>query len=57
MIPYIIEFTLGDRRMVQKLSKVWMDGKLILREEANVRILTHSVHYGLAVFKGNRCYL
>jgi branched-chain amino acid aminotransferase len=34
-----------------------MDGKLIPWEEANVYILTHSLHYGLAVFEGIRCYL
>ena len=43
--------------MVQKLSKIWLDGKLIPWEEANVHILTHSLHYGLAVFEGIRCYL
>ena len=43
--------------MVEKLSKIWMDGKLIPWEEANVHILTHSLHYGLAVFEGIRCYI
>lgn len=43
--------------MVQKLSKIWTDGKLIPWEEANVHILTHSLRYGLAVFEGIRCYL
>jgi branched-chain amino acid aminotransferase len=43
--------------MVQKVSKIWMDGRLIPWEEANVHILTHSLHYGLAVFEGIRCYL
>ena len=43
--------------MVQKVSKIWMDGKLIPWEEANVHILTHSLHYGLAMFEGIRCYL
>ena len=43
--------------MVQKVSKIWMDGKLIPWEEANVHILTHSLHYGLAVFEGIRCYV
>jgi branched-chain amino acid aminotransferase len=43
--------------MVQKVSKIWMDGKLIPWEEANVHILTHSLHYGLAVFEGIRCYI
>ena len=43
--------------MVQKGSKIWMDGKTIPWEEANVHILTHSLHYGLGVFEGIRCYL
>jgi branched-chain amino acid aminotransferase len=43
--------------MVQKVSKIWMDGKLIPWEEAHVHILTHSLHYGLGVFEGIRCYL
>lgn len=43
--------------MVQKVSKIWMDGKLIPWEEANVHILTHSLHYGLGAFEGIRCYL
>ncbi len=42
--------------MVQKVEKIWMDGKFIRWEEANVHILTHSLHYGLAVFEGIRCY-
>ena len=43
--------------MVQKVEKIWMDGKLVPWEEANVHILTHTLHYGLAVFEGIRCYL
>jgi len=43
--------------MVEKVSKIWMNGKLIPWEEANIHILTHSLHYGLAVFEGIRCYL
>ena len=39
--------------MVEKVSKIWMDGNLIPWEEANVHILTHSLHYGLAVFEGS----
>lgn len=42
--------------MVQKMEKIWMDGKFIRWEEANVHILTHSLHYGLAIFEGIRCY-
>lgn len=41
---------------ITKTSKIWLDGKLIPWEEANVHILTHSLHYGLAVFEGIRAY-
>jgi branched-chain amino acid aminotransferase len=43
--------------MVQKLEKIWMDGKLIPWDEAKVHVLTHTLHYGLGVFEGIRCYL
>jgi len=43
--------------MVQKVEKIWMDGRLIPWDEANVHILTHSLHYGMGVFEGIRCYL
>lgn len=33
-----------------------MDGKLVPWDEANVHVLTHSLHYGLGVFEGIRCY-
>ncbi len=33
-----------------------MDGALIPYDEANVHVLSHSLHYGLAVFEGMRCY-
>jgi branched-chain amino acid aminotransferase len=42
--------------MVEKMDKIWMDGKLIPWDEANVHILTHTLHYGLGVFEGIRCY-
>ena len=39
-----------------KADKVWMDGKLIAWNEANVHVMTHALHYGLGVFEGIRCY-
>ncbi len=42
--------------MVNKAKKIWLDGKLINWDDANVHILTHSLHYGLGVFEGIRCY-
>lgn len=43
--------------MVQKMEKIWMDGKLIPWDEAKVHVLTHTLHYGLGIFEGIRCYL
>ena len=42
--------------MVKKVAKIWMDGKLIGWDEANVHVLTHTLHYGLGVFEGIRFY-
>lgn len=41
---------------ITETDKVWMDGKLVDWGEANVHILTHSLHYGSAVFEGIRAY-
>src|SRR5579863_542818 len=37
-------------------KKIWMDGALVDWEDANVHVLTHSLHYGTAVFEGIRAY-
>ncbi|MBM4146693.1 MAG: branched-chain amino acid transaminase [Nitrospira sp.] len=42
--------------MIQKTEKIWMDGRFIDWDNANVHILTHTLHYGLGVFEGIRCY-
>jgi branched-chain amino acid aminotransferase len=42
--------------MVVKLKKIWLDGKLVDWDDAQVHILTHSLHYGVAAFEGIRCY-
>ena len=42
--------------MVDKVDKVWMDGRLVPWEDANVHIMTHTLHYGLGAFEGIRCY-
>lgn len=39
------------------MERIWMDGEFIRWEEAKVHILTHTLHYGLGVFEGIRCYL
>ncbi len=33
-----------------------MDGKFVPWHDANVHVLTHTLHYGLGVFEGIRCY-
>ncbi len=43
--------------MVEKVNKIWMDGELIPWEEAKIHVLTHTLHYGLGVFEGIRCYV
>ena len=42
--------------MLEPVEKIWMDGKFVAWSDANVHILTHSLHYGLAAFEGIRCY-
>jgi len=42
--------------MVDKVEKIWFDGKLVNWDEAQVHVLTHTLHYGLGVFEGIRCY-
>lgn len=42
--------------MLEPVEKIWMDGKFVAWQDANVHILTHSLHYGLAAFEGIRCY-
>ena len=39
---------------MEKAEKIWMDGKLVPWHEANVHVLTHTLHYGLGVFEGLR---
>lgn len=42
--------------MVQKSRKIWFDGKLVNWEDAQVHVLAHTLHYGVGVFEGIRCY-
>jgi branched-chain amino acid aminotransferase len=42
--------------MVQKAKYIWFDGKLVPWDEANVHVLTHTLHYGVGVFEGIRAY-
>jgi len=41
---------------MMKADKIWMDGKLVDWDQAQVHVLTHALHYGLGVFEGIRAY-
>jgi branched-chain amino acid aminotransferase len=41
---------------VEKTDKIWFDGRLIPWDEAQVHVTTHTLHYGVGVFEGVRCY-
>ena len=42
--------------MADRYGKIWKDGKLVDWRDANLHMLTHSLHYGMAVFEGVRAY-
>ncbi|HSM00261.1 MAG TPA: branched-chain amino acid transaminase [Candidatus Limnocylindria bacterium] len=42
--------------MVPKTKKIWMDGKFVDWDAAQVHVLSHTLHYGVGVFEGIRCY-
>ncbi len=42
--------------MVEKTDQIWLNGEFVPWDEARVPILTHTLHYGLGVFEGIRCY-
>ena len=41
---------------MEKSAWIWLDGRFVPWGEANVHVLTHTLHYGLGVFEGIRCY-
>jgi len=41
---------------LKETEKIWMDGKLVPWKDAKIHVMVHSLHYGLAVFEGIRCY-
>ncbi|HEX4858660.1 MAG TPA: branched-chain amino acid transaminase [Usitatibacteraceae bacterium] len=42
--------------MADRDGLIWYDGKLVPWRDATTHVLTHSLHYGLAVFEGVRAY-
>ncbi len=41
---------------IEKVEFIWMDGKFVKWDEANIHILSHCIHYGTGVFEGIRGY-
>lgn len=41
---------------MKEADKIWMDGKFVNWKDATVHVLTHTLHYGLGLFEGIRCY-
>ena len=42
--------------MLEKTEFIWMDGKLVPWDQAQIHVLTHCLHYGTGVFEGIRAY-
>lgn len=42
--------------MATQQGKLWMNGDIIDQPDAKIHVLTHSLHYGMAVFEGVRAY-
>lgn len=42
--------------MVAKADFIWMDGELVRWDDAQVHVLTHTLHYGVGAFEGVRAY-
>ncbi|GMR21440.1 MAG: branched-chain-amino-acid transaminase [Gammaproteobacteria bacterium] len=42
--------------MADRDGVIWMDGELVPWREATTHVLTHTLHYGLGVFEGERAY-
>ncbi len=42
--------------MAPKSDLIWFDGKLVPWDQAQVHVMTHTLHYGVGVFEGIRAY-
>ncbi|MBX9586759.1 MAG: branched-chain amino acid transaminase [Gammaproteobacteria bacterium] len=42
--------------MVQKTKSIWFNGELVPWDQANIHVLTHTLHYGGGAFEGIRFY-
>lgn len=46
----------GAFGMTGKPYQIWFDGEFVSWEDAQVHVLTHTLHYGVAAFEGIRAY-
>jgi branched-chain amino acid aminotransferase len=46
----------SEGALQDKIGLVWMDGAMVPLEQANVSVLSHTLHYGTGVFEGIRAY-
>src|SRR5918911_4465009 len=42
--------------MADRDGLIWYDGKMVPWRNATTHVLTHTLHYGMGVFEGVRCY-
>ena len=42
--------------MADRDGLIWFDGKMVPWRDAKVHVLTHTLHYGMGVFEGERAY-
>jgi branched-chain amino acid aminotransferase len=42
--------------MDEREGFIWMNGAFVPWKEAKIHVLTHTLHYGMGVFEGIRCY-
>ena len=41
---------------MEKADLIWHNGEMVAWEDAKIHVLTHGLHYGTAVFEGERAY-
>jgi len=41
---------------ITPVEKIWMNGKMVDWDQAQIHVLSHVVHYGSSWFEGIRCY-
>src|SRR5688572_28638378 len=54
--PSMAKVAAAPLSMADRDGWIWHDGKLVEWRSATTHVLTHSLHYGLAVFEGVRAY-